>query len=197
MQSSILAGVLCLLLASVLAFPETSLQASTSNMADSLQQLGTLYVKVTNHRIQGRAMPRYDHRQILFATAPVMDEHVRLLMSVDKKCARGERESIIVKSAYVLCNFVCVSYLCNKMHVTVSALLPHLLEEPIWVPGLPCGLFTAQLDMAPQWSPFLTVLVSRLRRIRSSLSAMDSNMRISSDEVTFCPLWSLYKVIFT
>jgi hypothetical protein len=111
--------------------------------------------------------------------------YVRLLMSVDKKCARGERERIIVKSAYVLSNFVCVSYLCNKMHVTVSALLPHLLEEPIWVPGLPCGLFTAQLDMAPQWTPFLTVLVSRLRRIRSSLSAMDSNMRISSDEVTF------------
>ena len=63
----------------------------------------------------------------------------------------------------------------------VTALLPHLL--PIWVPGLPLRLLGAQAEFAPLWMPFLTVLVSRLRRIRSSLSAMDSNMRISSDEV--------------
>lgn len=66
------------------------MQASTTSLNESLCLLGKLSVKITNHRMQGRTMPRYDHRQILFAAEPVMDDQVTLLASVDKKLARGK-----------------------------------------------------------------------------------------------------------
>jgi hypothetical protein len=58
------------------------------------------------------------------------------------------------------------------------------MQEPVWVPGLPWDLFPAQLHMAPHWKPFLCVITSRVGRLRGSLSAMDSNMRIASDQVS-------------
>ena len=69
------------------------MQASTTSLSESLRLLGKLSVKITNHRMQGRTMPRYDHRQILFAADPVMDDQVSLLSQVDKKLARGNKRS--------------------------------------------------------------------------------------------------------
>ena len=69
------------------------MQASTTSLSESLRLLGKLSVKITNHRMQGRTMPRYDNRQILFAADPVMDDQVSLLSQVDKKLARGNKRS--------------------------------------------------------------------------------------------------------
>jgi hypothetical protein len=68
------------------------MQVSTSSLSECLRLLGTLSVKITDHRIEGRTLPRYDHRQILFAAAPMPDDQIRLLNLSDKKVARGERQ---------------------------------------------------------------------------------------------------------
>jgi hypothetical protein len=120
-------GVLCLLVASLLAYPETSLHASACSLQACLLQLGSLARKVTDNRIQGRTMPRYDHRQLLFATTPTPDEQITLLSSVDKKLARGSNSKLTMyKRIYILLVvyvMLCYVVLCNTNHSFIHSFI--------------------------------------------------------------------------
>jgi hypothetical protein len=82
------------------------MQVCTNNLSESLLLLGKLSMKITHHRIQGRTLPRYDHRQILFSTDSVTDDQVSLLALVDTKLARGE--------GWGGGNVLCHAYICSS-----------------------------------------------------------------------------------
>lgn len=67
------------------------------------------------------------------------------------------------------------------MCCAVVSLQPFLYSEPSWVIGLPRELLGTGFSLAKHWGPFYAVLALRLSRLRSTLTAMDSNTRLDSD----------------
>jgi hypothetical protein len=63
----------------------------------------------------------------------------------------------------------------------VQSLQPFLLYEPAWVPGLPFELVAKEAVFAPNWASFIATILSRLTRLRCTLTVMDSMSRIDSD----------------
>jgi hypothetical protein len=61
------------------------------------------------------------------------------------------------------------------------SLQPFLYSEPSWVIGLPSELLGTGFALAKHWGPFYAVLAMRISRVRSTLTAMDSNTRLDSD----------------
>lgn len=63
----------------------------------------------------------------------------------------------------------------------MTSLQPFIYTEPSWVPGLPYHLIGTGFFLAKHWGPFYAVLASRISRVKSTLSAMDTNTRLDSD----------------
>jgi hypothetical protein len=57
----------------------------------------------------------------------------------------------------------------------------YLFIEPCWVPGYPLSLAGDTAPLSHEWVTFVAVVASRLGRVRSTLTAMDSHVRIDSD----------------
>jgi hypothetical protein len=68
-------------------------------------------------------MPRYDHRHLLFASHPVVDEQVSLLVQVEKKLARGKEEG---GHDVMWCFCSCVFITHHPSLTTNHSLLTHL-----------------------------------------------------------------------
>jgi hypothetical protein len=86
---AIVFGIFSLLLGSIIAFPQTSLQASSADLAISLKTLGKLIVALCHDRVTGIELPPFDHRGRIFATLKTPDEHMKLLDTIETKFARG------------------------------------------------------------------------------------------------------------
>ena len=84
------------------------MQATTTSLSDSLLALGKLSERIIRHRIEGRSLPRYDHRQYLFALNPVMDDQAGLLESVDRKLTRGVHLIMYIPVRGSNCNHISI-----------------------------------------------------------------------------------------
>lgn len=103
--SAILVGCISLLLASLIAYPQTSLNAISFELATCLRTLGKLITTVTHDRACGVALAPYDHRGKVFDTA-LLDDHIVMLDSVDSKLSRGTCALLFI---HTMCLCLCFS----------------------------------------------------------------------------------------
>jgi hypothetical protein len=71
--------------------------------------------------------------------------------------------------------------ICSSLCCSVQTLQPFLLLEPSWVPGLSNQLIGKERLLAGNWATFLATMLSRISRMRCTLTVLDSNTRIDSD----------------
>eukprot|EP00602_Paraphysomonas_sp_CaronLab_P000609 CAMPEP_0185022384 /NCGR_PEP_ID=MMETSP1103-20130426/5105_1 /TAXON_ID=36769 /ORGANISM="Paraphysomonas bandaiensis, Strain Caron Lab Isolate" /LENGTH=550 /DNA_ID=CAMNT_0027554431 /DNA_START=131 /DNA_END=1783 /DNA_ORIENTATION=+ len=147
---AILIAAISLLLATLLALPQTSMHASAQDLSACLHSVGAWMDAVCRQRAIGETLPRYDHRGKVFGAMSTIDPHMEMLDSIDAKITR------------------------------VVSLQPFLRMEPSWVPMLPRSLLWKESVFPHHWGPFYAVISSRLSRLRATLTSMDANMRIDS-----------------
>jgi hypothetical protein len=87
--AGILYGCVALLIAAVVAYPQTSLHASCASLAESLRAAGQLLETISRDRVEGRAMDPYNHAR-LPVVRTVEDEHATLLQKIETNLTRGE-----------------------------------------------------------------------------------------------------------
>ncbi len=85
-------GAASLLLATLIALPQTSLQVASIELAIVLRSTAKLATMLCHDRAVGITIPPYDHRKKIFA-APNLpsDAHMKLLDTIDAKLNRGRK----------------------------------------------------------------------------------------------------------
>lgn len=86
---AIMYGCIALLLASLISYPQTSMNVSNMETAACLRNVGKLFVAICHDRIQCMEMNPYDHRGKVFATLKSPDDHMKLIDTIDSKVTRG------------------------------------------------------------------------------------------------------------
>lgn len=86
---AIMYGCIVLLFASLISYPQTSMNVSNMEIATCLRSVGKLFVAICHDRIQCTEMNPYDHRGKVFATLQSPDDHMKLLDIIDSKITRG------------------------------------------------------------------------------------------------------------
>lgn len=90
---AIVYGCICLLVASMIALPQTSLHVSCAELAECLRKEGSLAVTIINDRTRGVEMQPFDHHAKEYAPLkPKPDEHIKLMESIETKLARGNSD---------------------------------------------------------------------------------------------------------
>jgi hypothetical protein len=149
---AITVGCVSLFLASLLAYPKTSLQVSGAELASVVKDYGVLGKTIFNGVAEGVQLQPMDHVSKHFdPAAKSTDPHVALLLKMDNALAR------------------------------IATLRQFLGVEVAWVPGLSTRLLGKETLLRTFWVPFLAVCTSRVSRNRSTLLVLDSNMRLSND----------------
>ena len=98
---AILVGCFVLFLASLISFPQTSLQVSCAELAASLKSSGKLVVTVCSDKTHGISLQPYDHLgKVKEEIKP--DDHVKLLDSIDTKLLRGTYTVLYCTILYLL-----------------------------------------------------------------------------------------------
>lgn len=82
-----MAGVLCLLIASLLAYPETSTEATARCLSETLNVVGDLTQTMVKTRVEGHTLARYNHHQVLLGAPP--DAQISAFLSIEKKLKRA------------------------------------------------------------------------------------------------------------
>jgi hypothetical protein len=148
---AIFLGVILLLISSLVVYPDTSLHASASELCVCLETCGQLLISSCKNRVGGVALPPYNHKARVFGwdvSEAPIDAHMKCLQTIDDKTAR------------------------------VAALQPYLCIEPTWVPGQPMFLTRSSRRMARHFGGYYGVVNSRIQRMRSTMTVLDSNIRI-------------------
>jgi hypothetical protein len=96
---AIVYGCMCLLAASLIALPQTSLMASCSELASCLRTGGKLAVTVCSDRTNGVLLEPYDHLAKGFSALKT-DDHMKLMDSIDIKLSRGKAFQRIFTDPY-------------------------------------------------------------------------------------------------
>ena len=175
---AIMYGCIALLLASLISYPQTSLNVSNIEIAICLRSVGKLFVAICHDRINCTEMNPYDHRGKVFSTLKSPDEHMKLIDTIDSKVTRG----ISTHSCSSCSNFFSSSLF--KFYISfvlVHSLQPFLYLEPSWVPGLPSQLIGKEKYLSQNWCLFIGVILSRITRLKGTLTTLDAHIRLTRD----------------
>lgn len=86
---AIMFGCIILLLASLISYPQTSMNVCNLEIALCLRSVGKLFVAICNDRVECVEMGPYDHRGKIFATLISPDDHMKMIDVIDTKLTRG------------------------------------------------------------------------------------------------------------
>lgn len=84
---AVLVGGVILLFSSFLAYPETSLKASSDSLSICIRTTGSLLVNLANDKIEDKELKRFDHRGKIFSSKS-QDNHITMLELIDTKLNR-------------------------------------------------------------------------------------------------------------